>query len=887
MPGEYRFNLNPMQADWRSVVYSEMQGRENLQSSLMSLEMRRLLHPEKSSLRSETGGRLEALRVVDPDRIRQFHRATYQPKNLRLVLIGEVNHTDFLRVVHEFECGIADSVPHYTDPFERPWQNSNLQSGLLKTTLKTIEFPDEDESTGEIQIGIVGPESTDVRTGTALDVALQYLAGSSASVLANELAEKEHLTSMIGFKVQNFARSIVYFTLASVAARRLADVEKHFWEVLRDHVSQPLDLVYLKNCLHRRRRNTRFTLAVHNKEFKGSVIPDHLYGPRDGSKLRKTLETLSVFDELEEWEEEDWRSLIDTWIVKPPHVSLLGKPSAALAQRIKIQEFARIEAQQARLGEAGLEEKAEKLEKAEAENNRPIPLEMIERFEIPSVSSINFFETTIARSGVAKKLGVADNEIQKIIDQDEGGLPLFIHYQSIPTSFLDFGLALGTSVVATELKPSLGIYLKNFFRTPIVRDGKRIGFEQVIIDLEKDTIQYGIDHGALIGNTEMIYIHFVTEADKSKDIAQWIVDLMVNSVFDTERLVCTVVEMLANVSDAKRDGRRVLFAADRIIHYTEASSVLTNNTLANALYLERVLLQLRTVPQRVINKLESLRRQLSTFSNLRVLAIADFRTLPDPVSTFRVLADAIELGLEPTVDPIDDRNVLLSGLGKNPGGAHYIIPMPIDTSFAVLTSKGPGAYTSLSLPPLTVALAHLNAVEGPIWKAIRGSGLAYFARFERDTQVGLLKFYIYKSPDMYAAYIAARTIVKEYVDGTRKFDKIALEGAMSSIVREFVDEKATLFDAARSSFVDHEIKRVGKGWMEWMLRQVKKVKEEDIRRVFSEVISNLFVPKCANLVITCGGIMAEVDWSFGVPSLEPRLLTLNIESEEGLRERRL
>jgi Zn-dependent M16 (insulinase) family peptidase len=46
MPGEYRFNLNPMQADWRSVVYSEIQGRENLQSSLMSLEMRRLLHPD-------------------------------------------------------------------------------------------------------------------------------------------------------------------------------------------------------------------------------------------------------------------------------------------------------------------------------------------------------------------------------------------------------------------------------------------------------------------------------------------------------------------------------------------------------------------------------------------------------------------------------------------------------------------------------------------------------------------------------------------------------------------------------------------------------------------------------------------------------------------------
>lgn len=46
-----------------SVVYSEMQGRQNLQGDLMGLQMRRLLYPEGDGFRMETGGLMENLRV--------------------------------------------------------------------------------------------------------------------------------------------------------------------------------------------------------------------------------------------------------------------------------------------------------------------------------------------------------------------------------------------------------------------------------------------------------------------------------------------------------------------------------------------------------------------------------------------------------------------------------------------------------------------------------------------------------------------------------------------------------------------------------------------------------------------------------------------------------
>jgi Zn-dependent M16 (insulinase) family peptidase len=56
-------HIDPKGAD-SGVVYSEMQGRENTSGDLMELRRQRLLNPPGSAYRSETGGLMEALRVL-------------------------------------------------------------------------------------------------------------------------------------------------------------------------------------------------------------------------------------------------------------------------------------------------------------------------------------------------------------------------------------------------------------------------------------------------------------------------------------------------------------------------------------------------------------------------------------------------------------------------------------------------------------------------------------------------------------------------------------------------------------------------------------------------------------------------------------------------------
>ncbi|KAL5121969.1 hypothetical protein ACEQ8H_000185 [Pleosporales sp. CAS-2024a] len=857
------------------VVYSEMQGRENLQGDLMDLQMRRLLYPEGDGYRYETGGMMKALRVLTAERIRQFHRDMYQPKNIRLVLIGEVDHDNLLNILDKFEDSVLDKVPAYDAPFKRPWVDSKRTPPLSKTIIDTVEFPEEDESTGEIQIAFLGPETIDDTAETAINTLLYYLAGSSVSVLVNTLVEKEHLASMVYFWVKAHYDMIIWWTISSVETSKLAEVEKRFFEVLKDHASRPLDLSYLKDCLHRFERQTRFASEIGNDEYKDSVIKDHLFGNRDGSNLEKAMASLKVFKELEQWTEEQWRAFLKKWIADAHHVSLLGKPSLALSEKIKADEVARVKAQQEQLGEDGLKKLAQKLKEAQEENDKPIPEEIIAGLKVPSTESIHFYETTTARSGLAKKLGTSESKIQQIVDKDENGLPLFIHFEHIPTSFVHFGLVLGTASLPTDLKPLLGVYLTNFFATPVVKDGKRIEYEEIITKLEQDTIEYSLDRGSDVGNSEMLYVHFVAESSKFETCVQWLKTMLVDSVFDIERVTTAVKKMLADVPEEKRDGNSMAFAVDRMVHNDAASAVRATNTLVKALYLKRILKLLKAEPQTVIDKLEALRKYLLTFSNMRVLVTANLETLPNPVSTFKHVVAAFPSGSDPTINPIDDRNAVLSQSGKNPGGTHYIISMPIDSSFAVLTSRGPKGYTNAQLPPLMVALAYLDAVEGPMWQAIRGNGLAYGTSFFRDPETGLLKFRIYKSPNAFSAYLKAKTVVKDYGDGTRSFDKLALEGAISSIVREFVDERASIIDAARSSFVDLVTRGVGKDWQDWALREVRKVSVEDVQAILQEFVSGLFVPEKTDLVVTCGGIMTEdLKKNFEEAGFKPQVKTL-------------
>ena len=157
-----------------------------------------------------------------------------------------------------------------------------------------------------------------------------------------------------------------------------------------------------------------------------------------------------------------------------------------------------------------------------------------------------------------------------------------------------------------------------------------------------------------------------------------------------------------------------------------------------------------------------------------------------------------------------------------------------------------------------VAISYLDAVEGPLWVAVRGTGLAYGTNFNRSTDTGLVGFSIYRSPNAFEAYKASRKVIEDFASGERQFEKFELQGAVSSIVVAFADEQPTAINAAAVGFVNQVVKGIPKDWGSQILKQVRDVTKEQLKEVMNEIILPIFQPGKTDFVITCATIMEEV-----------------------------
>lgn len=867
------------------VVYSEMQGVQNASEEIMDLEMRRLMFPKGNGFRYETGGMMEQLRVLTADRIRQFHKEMYQPKNMRLVITGEVDHSELLQIVDEFEETILNDVPSLEAPFKRPWTESEPIQPLQETTVKKVKFPEEDESMGEIVVGYLGPPYDDQVANLALSVLLHYLCGSSISVLENTLVEKEQLCSMVTYQIEYRTISTLSFGLSAVETDKLAQVEKRFVELLKETASKEIDLAYMLDCIKRIRRMIISRSENAGSFFSDLVIEDHLYGSRSGKHL-KELENLKEYDELEKWTNKQWRDFLSKWLANAHRVSILGVPSKELSKKMTADEKARVKAQQEKLGEEGLKRLEEKLKHAQDENNKPIPDSLLEKFPIPGTKSIHFISTETARSGAARKIGKLDNTAQRIIDKDDKDFPLFMHFEHIPSNFVRIKLDLGTSSVPPGLKPLLVLYMMNLFTTPVMRGAKRVEFEDVVLDLERETVNYEIDSER--GNPEMLSISFQTEPENYESIISWLRTLLFDAVHDPVRLHASLTKTLADIPEEKREGDSMAYSVLAMIQYQQSSSARGRSTLSKALYLKRIKKLLKDDEGAVLARFKELCQALHRPENFRVYVAADLEKLPKPVSAWKALTR--DLDTSKALEPLDDRKATLSKVGENPGSAAYVVTIgAIDSSFGLLSTKGPDSYEHPDLPALMVATSYIDAVEGPLWNAVRGTGLAYGTGWRLNTDAGLITFRIYRSPDTYKAFTVSKAQVEGYASGELPFDKFALEGAISEIVLGMANEQPTMATAAEASFLNQVIRGIDKDWSHHMLSKVRQVTPEQIKEAMTKYMVPAFKSETSNLVVTCAQIMEEdlvanfkkVGYAVEVRPLEHFQDDYGLESSEG------
>ena len=179
--------------------------------------MQRLMNPPGSAYRSETGGLMEALRVLTVEQsvfvhspyssysnrsapVRDYHHTYYVPHNLTLIVTGKLasGTASLLDVVqNEVEPSIVEHGQNKgpkPEGWKRPFiETASADRQPIRTTLKeTVEFPEKDESVGELQLGFLGPPPTAFLERKAIDILGLYLTSSSVAPLNKEYVETEN-----------------------------------------------------------------------------------------------------------------------------------------------------------------------------------------------------------------------------------------------------------------------------------------------------------------------------------------------------------------------------------------------------------------------------------------------------------------------------------------------------------------------------------------------------------------------------------------------------------------------------------------------------------------------------------------------------------------------
>ncbi|XP_030845247.1 uncharacterized protein C05D11.1-like [Strongylocentrotus purpuratus] len=541
------------------------------------------------------------------------------------------------------------------------------------------------------------------------------------------------------------------------------------------------------------------------------------------------------------------------------------------------EEKQRVAKQVASLGEAGLKEKAEVVEKANEENETEAPAELLTKLPIPDTASIQFhpFQRYSNLGGGAGDTGL-----------DLQSLPFTFQLDDIHTNFVKLSTLLDTSTVDASLKPYLPLYLELLFESPILRDGALVSHEDVITQLAGDTLATRSCLGVRgqrfkCGKfSQVASIVVKVEEEKYSKGVQWLQEVLYQVQFTADRIKIVAQKMINDVAKLKRDGRTVALMVLRDINYSPESNHHVVSMIRQQNFLTKLLEQLGQDPSTVIKNLNSLRDLVTSPGNVRVHMAANMKKLSSPQSPWQQFF--MEKGLKAEEKNSEVRQLsyqLRDESSSKPRGTIVGVGS-VESAFFVQTIPCVDSFEHPDLPAVMVYMESLCALEGPMWRQIRGLGFAYHYSMYIRPEEGLLYFQLFKCTHVVSAYKQAKEIVEGYLSGKTEFTAGQVETTISSVLYEIIEREETVASTSNESMMNY-LRRVDQHYNRELLKRISKVTVEDLKRVGEKYFSLLFDPSKAKCALCCQSSkvdeIKEAFKGFG------RDLTVMASLEEGLK----
>ncbi|XP_065211610.1 uncharacterized protein C05D11.1-like [Planococcus citri] len=838
------------------VVFCEMQHYECTAELLTQLELMKGLYTEKCGYRYETGGAVNNLRKsTSIDKIRKFHNKFYRAENLTIIVAGLIKEIDLIKALYKFEEKLLRSGENLK--CQKAWQDP--VPILQKSNIKAVTYPSDKEDHGVVIVGWQGPSVVnDYNNMIAVTMLCNYLVDTAASPLRRSFVEiEEPYCSDISVTVVENSISAVYLTFKNVVIEKIPYLSDELLKILRsiaeDKDDFKIDPNRMKTVIDRFVLKQLLALEKEpQNEITQALISNVLYG-NSQTDMFDRLNHDALAEKFKAMSVDFWRDLLKKFLIDRPHVTVLGYPSQKDRGLRSHLETERRNNQLQTLGKEGLAKKGEILKKASEENEKLPPNDLIASIDAPDASNLHF--ETIARFTTSTPEQHPRFNISSA--------PVFTQLDDIKSNFAYLYVMMDSSKLSKDLRIYLPLFLEYILECPVYRNDQLISHETVAQELESDVIKMKSCLGLLGGDKRfscsslslLVSVSMVVLPEKFERGICWLRDILFNSRFTRDRLKIVVRKLISSISQIRRQGNVIIKDLLKIMIFDSETNHEICSVLNQLNFLSELAEKLNDDLkfESIIQDLDTLRSRLTQPGNVVLHISANVSRLADLYSNpARVLSQILTknaLTERKRINISQDKEYL-----RKPLNSKYkscVVGMAnVDSAYLYHCCESINDFYHPDLPALLVFIQFITQLEGPLWRDVRGFGLAYHYSVRLSPEDGVLLLLFSRATDVVQAFRRTRDIFLNSINTTNEWNVLHFESGKSSLIFEIAEREKNVINLANESLLSY-FTNTSADYNRELIQKVKNVKISDMEEVGKRYIAPLFDQESSLTAILC------------------------------------
>jgi len=172
----------------------------------------------------------------------------------------------------------------------------------------------------------------------------------------------------------------------------------------------------------------------------------------------------------------------------------------------------------------------------------------------------------------------------------------------------------------------------------------------------------------------------------------------------------------------------------------------------------------------------------------------------------------------------------------------------VESAFLYHASPAISNFEDNDLPTMMLFLQYLLQLEGPLWRQIRGGGLAYGYSIVPRPNEGLLYLSLYRATNVVGAYKETKSIVEAQLQENATWDDTLLESARSSLIFEIIEREKSVGDVVVQALL-FTFKNTSVDYNRTLVQKINAVKKEELVKVGQKYIAPLFSSKARTSIV--------------------------------------